>query len=240
MAAPTDAPAPPAAPTWGLGDALGGWALAYLVAAISSAVIVSLAGYAPDDDLPLWLVALTYPPLWLGFVGIPVWAAATKGNGWRQDFGGRIRPVDVPVGLVVGFLAQIIVVPLVSWPFLELSGKTTDDLSESARELADKATGPWGPLLFFVIVGLLAPVAEELFFRGLVLRSFERRIGTWWALAASSFWFAATHLQPLQFPALFAAGAIFGYLAIRTGRLGPAVVAHMAFNTTTVVVLLWL
>jgi membrane protease YdiL (CAAX protease family) len=223
-----------------LGDALGGWAVAYVVAALCSAVIVSLAGYEPDADLPLWLVALTYPPLWLGFVGIPVWAAKTKGNGWVEDFGGRIRPIDVPVGLAVGFLAQVIVVPLVSWPFLKLTGQTTEDLSESAQALADKATGPWGPLLFFVIVGLLAPIAEELFFRGLVLRSFERRIGIAWAVVASSLWFAATHFQPLQFPALLAAGAIFALLAVRTDRLGPAVVAHMAFNTTTVVVLLWL
>ena len=35
------------------------------------------------------------------------------------------------------------------------------------------------------------------------------------------------------------AGAVFGLLVIRSGRLGPAIIAHMAFNISTVVVLLW-
>jgi membrane protease YdiL (CAAX protease family) len=157
-----------------------------------------------------------------------------------RDFGVRLRALDVPVATAVGVAAQVIMVPLISWPVLELAGKTADDLSEPARELADKATGTAGPLIFLVMVGVLAPLAEEVFFRGLVLRAFERRIGTVAAVVASSAFFAATHGQPLQFPALFVAGLVFAALVVRTGRLGPAIVAHMAFNITTVVALLWL
>jgi membrane protease YdiL (CAAX protease family) len=36
-----------------------------------------------------------------------------------------------------------------------------------------------------------------------------------------------------------AAGAVFGYLVLRTGRLAPAMFAHSAFNLSTAVVLLW-
>ena len=94
--------------------------------------------------------------------------------------------------------------------------------------------------MFIVVVGLIAPICEEVFFRGLLFRSFEKRLGAWWALGLSSVLFAATHGQLLQFVPLIAAGAVFGYLVVRTGRLGPAIVAHMAFNLTTVVSLLWL
>jgi uncharacterized protein len=73
-----------------------------------------------------------------------------------------------------------------------------------------------------------------------VLRAFERRLGTVAAVIASSAFFAATHGQPLQFPALFVAGILFAVLVLMTGRLGPAIIAHMAFNVTTVVLLLWL
>ncbi|WP_421121992.1 type II CAAX prenyl endopeptidase Rce1 family protein [Aquihabitans daechungensis] len=55
----------------------------------------------------------------------------------------------------------------------------------------------------------------------------------------SSAFFALTHFQLLQFLPLVAAGAVFGYLVVRTGRLGPAIVAHMAFNFSTAAVLLW-
>ncbi len=227
-------------PTWGLGDAVGGWVVAYVAATFIGVLVYAAFGYAADDDVPLWLMALTYPPLWLGFVGIPIWAAATKGNGWRRDFRAWVQWKDVPIGLAIGVAAQLIVVPLISLPILQLTGKTADDLSGPARDLADKAIGPAGALLFALIVGIGAPLAEELFFRGLVLRSFERRFSTWPAVACSSLWFGVTHFQPLQAAALIAVGAIFAVLVERTGRLGPAVFAHMGFNLTTVVVLLWL
>ena len=44
--------------------------------------------------------------------------------------------------------------------------------------------------------------------------------------------FAAVHLQLLQFPALVLIGLVLGWLTLRTGRLGPAIWAHVAFNAT--------
>lgn len=238
-ASAADAGAP--VPRWGLGDAAVGWVLSYLAAAIFTAIVITAAGYQEQaEDAPLWILGVGNIPLWAGFIGIPIWAAATKGGGWIRDFGARVRPLDVPLGLAIGVAAQLILVPIVSWPILELTNQTSDDLSERAQDLADKATGASGAVLFLVIVGVMAPLAEELFFRGLVLRSFERRIGTWWGLAATSLWFAITHPAPIEFFPLFIVGGIFGYLTIRFGRLGPAVFTHVGFNVTSVVVLLWL
>jgi membrane protease YdiL (CAAX protease family) len=94
-------------------------------------------------------------------------------------------------------------------------------------------------LLLFLMVAIGAPIAEELFFRGLVLRSFEKRLGIRWAVVASSLVFGITHLQLLQLPALTVAGLVFALLAVRTDRLGTAVVAHMAFNAATVATIVW-
>lgn len=228
-------------PRWGLGDAVGGWFLSYLAATIFVALLMGITGWADDPDgAPLWVLAVGNIPLWVGFIGVPVWAAATKGNGWVRDFGGRVTWSDVPIGLALGVAMQLLLVPIVAWPVLQLTDQTTEDLSARAQDLADKATGVGGPILFLLMVGVLAPIAEELFFRGLVLRSFERRIGTWWGLAATSLWFAVTHPAPIEFFPLFVVGAIFGLVAIRTGRLGRAVFTHVGFNVTSVVVLLWL
>lgn len=228
-------------PTWGLGDFFVGWALAYFAAAIFGVLVLAVAGYLDHPkDAPLALTLIANIPLWAGFILVPVWAAATKGNGWRRDFHASITWLDVPLGIAVGLFAQIIVVPVISWPILQLSGKTAEELAKPAQELADKAHGAGGAIVFLLIVGLFAPLAEELFFRGLLFRSIEKRAGQWWALGISSVVFGATHFEPLQFAALSVAGAMFGYLVIRTGRLGPAVIAHMAFNTTTVVALLWI
>lgn len=241
MAAPTlDHTDAPVAVRWGLGDAVIGLLVAWTAGAIGLTVVLALSDTKDPADLSLPMLALTYPPLWLGFVGAPVVAARLKGNGWVQDFGARVRPTDIPLGIACGVAAQLVLVPLISWPVVKLSGSSWSDLEKPARDLADKAVGPGGAALFFLIVAIGAPLAEELFFRGLWQRSAIRRLGTWGGLALASVVFAATHFEPLQFPALIGAGAVFGYLAIRTGRLGPSVAAHMAFNATSVVSLLWL
>jgi len=228
-------------PTWGLGDAAVGWLVAYSAAATIGALILALAGHADTkpDDLPMTMVALSYPPLWLGFVGIPVLVSHLKGRGAVRDFHLAVRLRDL-AAIPVGLLTQFPLVPLVSWPFVVLAGKSMDDLGESATKLADRADGSTvGVVLLVLIVVIGAPIAEELFFRGLVLRAFEKRYGTTIAVIASSVVFGATHFQPLQFPALTVAGAVFALLAVRTDRLGPAILAHMAFNGLTVVNLVW-
>ena len=151
----------------------------------------------------------------------------------------RLKAVDVPLGVVCGLAAQWVLVPLVSLPVLWLSGKDFDELAEPARELGDKATTPGGVVLLIVLVVIGAPIAEELFFRGLLLRALEKRFDTTVAVIVSSVVFGITHFQALQFPALTAAGVVFALLVVRTDRLGPAIVAHMAFNAATVSVLVW-
>ena len=53
----------------------------------------------------------------------------------------------------------------------------------------------------------------------------------------SSAVFAAVHFQALQFAGLFVFGLVAALLTVRSGRLGPAIWAHIGFNLTTVTVL---
>ena len=111
------------------------------------------------------------------------------------------------------------------------------DVSEPARELVDKATG-FGVFLLFLVVVVGAPLVEELFFRGLTLKAFEKKMSSRLALVLSSLFFAIAHLQLIQFPALFLFGLVAGYLVKKYDRLGRAVWAHVGFNATTVIALL--
>lgn len=70
-------------------------------------------------------------------------------------------------------------------------------------------------------------------------RIFGRRLKPHWAILAAAAFFAATHLQPLQFPALLVFGIILGVLAWRSGRLGPAIWAHLGFNVVAAAGLLF-
>jgi membrane protease YdiL (CAAX protease family) len=79
-----------------------------------------------------------------------------------------------------------------------------------------------------------APVVEELFFRGLVLRSLLPLAPAPVAVVASGVLFGLAHWQGVQFPGLAVFGVVLGVLAYRTGRLTPGIGAHAAFNAVAV------
>ena len=137
------------------------------------------------------------------------------------------------VGAITQYAALLVYLPLL-WSGL----LSADDVSKPARDITDKATDAPGVVLLVLIVVVAAPICEELFFRGLVLRAIDRRYGRRWAIAGSSVVFAAAHFEPLQFPALFLFGLVTAVYATRTGRLGPGMWAHMAFNGIAVFSLL--
>ncbi|MGQ0520724.1 MAG: lysostaphin resistance A-like protein, partial [Actinomycetota bacterium] len=173
---------------------------------------------------------------WTGLAGAVLVTSRWKGTGdLRADFGFVVEGRDIGPGVMVGVLSQLVMVPLLYLP-LDLLGFDFD-VSEEARDVLDRASGPGLALLALcIIVG--APVVEELFFRGLLQRSAARRFGPALAVGLSAVVFGLTHFQPLQLLGLVAFGVVLGILAHRAGRLGPAVVAHVAFNATTVVWLL--
>jgi membrane protease YdiL (CAAX protease family) len=231
---PAPAPAPTGTPRWGLGDAALGWLIA--VAAQTIAVSAYVAATGDDYDmLPLGAVALVQVPLWLGLGGMPVYAATVKGRGVVADFGLRFRAIDAPVGFAIGVVTQAVLVPLLYVPILWFLDDA--DVAEQARSLTDRAHGP-GVVLLVLIVVVGAPIVEELFYRGLLLRALERRLRAPIAVVVSAVLFGAAHFQLLQLPALVMFGVILAVIAQRTGRLGPCIWAHAGFNAYTVFTLL--
>lgn len=222
---------------WGMGEVALGFLLAQALAVLGSALVFSAAGWTTSSQVPMWATAVLQVPLWGGYLGA-VYLAGRKGGGVIADFGLSARAVDVPVGLVVGVAVQLVVVPLLYLPILRLTGTDSSDLSAPARALADKATGPVGWLLLVVVVVVGAPVVEELFFRGLFLRSLQKcGLPDWAAIVICAAVFAAVHFQPLQFVGLFTIGLVLSAMAVRTGRLGLSIFTHMGFNATSVALL---
>lgn len=186
-------------------------------------------------DLTLAMRALLQFCLWAP-LAIPALVFAVKrGAGVKADLGLEVRGRDVPVGVAIGVAAQLLV-PLLYLLLRPFIG--TPDVSAEARELTDQATDVVGIGLLLLITVVFAPLVEEIYYRGLVLRAAERSYGPTVALIGSSVFFAMTHFQVLQFPALLLFGAVLAAIAMRTGRIGIPIVAHIAFNLTAVVLLL--
>jgi membrane protease YdiL (CAAX protease family) len=221
-----------------MGDGVLGQVLALVVPTIVVGVVVGTSGRDDLEDIPLWGTALLQIPLWAGLLGAPLWATYRKGRrSLAADFGLRMRPSDIPLGLVAGFVGQVGLL-LVLGVVYHLIGIDLDKVGQTAEDLTEGATDAIGVVLLVVIVGIAAPVFEELFYRGLWLRAIERRAGTVPAVIGSSVLFGLVHFEPYDLPALIGFGVIAAVLTVRTGRLGPAIWAHVAFNLTAVVGLL--
>ena len=228
---------------WGLGHVGIGWLIGMVATVIAMAVAVAAVGSEAVEDPSLTVGALLQGSLYVGLVGMPVWLVVTRGVQWAElgwegprSIGRRRKAYlrEAGQGLLIGVVAQLAVVPAIYAPILLL----TDDLDVSgpARELVDRADG-LGIALLILMVVVLAPVAEEMFFRGLTLRALEARMAPRAALIASAAFFGVTHFQLLQLPALVMIGLVCGWLAQRDGRLSRALWAHVGFNATTTVVL---
>jgi len=84
----------------------------------------------------------------------------------------------------------------------------------------------------YFVIGLLAPLAEELVFRGAILRALLRwKPNPWIGIVISALMFSAVHMNPAQMPHAFLIGLLLGWMYWRTDSIVPGVVYHWVNNT---------
>lgn len=105
-----------------------------------------------------------------------------------------------------------------------------------------KPSGPLEATLSIAAIALMPAVCEEILFRGILLPSFLRTLGTWGAIVASALLFGLIHADPSSFyrvPFALAVALGLGFVRVRSGSLLPGLVAHAVLNTTTFLVVLF-
>ncbi|MBX9599857.1 MAG: CPBP family intramembrane metalloprotease [Bryobacteraceae bacterium] len=105
-----------------------------------------------------------------------------------------------------------------------------DFLSE-LQKITDPRVSLSGTIFTIVLV---APLTEELFFRGLVLGGLLRRYSATVGILVSAVMFAVLHLNPWQAVPAIAAGVFLGWVFHKTGSLVPCLVGHLANNALAV------
>lgn len=220
---------------WGMGDVLIGLVLWLLGGVLGLFVLLAMGDDSTSlTDLSLGAIAVSLASGWIGLLGWPIVATYWKGQrSLARDFGLAFRPIDLAWGALGGFVALVLsVAGTILWSLLSNAPSPTN------TDFLPKRPGALTIIALVVLVAIATPIVEELFFRGLFLRSVGRRWNLVVGVIVSSLVFGLLHVQgstmgEAAFMVLVTAsyGAVFALLVVRAGgRLGPAIVAHMCVN----------
>jgi membrane protease YdiL (CAAX protease family) len=238
--------AQPVTVRWGLGDAVWIYVAGFIVSILLVPVGVALSHNAVTHSTTPGVDA-TYPGalttalllfgLYAVWVAGLVYISRAKGRGTLHDDFGFVYHARDTWGLLAGMLLSAVLGPLLA-PLLS-------PIPQSQRQqIVDELKSAHGAKLWVLIIGagFVAPVVEELFFRGLLLRACRRRWSPEVAIAVSGLVFALAHtLGDPQLgvvailPGLFALGVVSGVAATMTGELSLSISLHMGFNLLTVI-----
>jgi hypothetical protein len=100
-----------------------------------------------------------------------------------------------------------------------------------ARILGDVLGAQDHPWSSFMVLVVVAPVTEELLYRGLILRGLLAHYRPGLAVLACAILFGLVHANPWQFVSATLLGALFGWWFLRTGSLLPCLVGHASHNS---------
>lgn len=214
-----------------------GYAAGLILSSLFASIAAAAGNYhlAGTTDQPLPVTVAELIGLWIGMVGAAVWWSSLHGTrSLGADLGLRIGAWwDIPVGAAVGLASQYGLTELYL-PLRRVDHNISQQLGQPTQKLVGTSHTSPSVALLLVFLALGAPIVEELFFRGLLLRSLTALTNPGVAIVASGILFGLAHFEALQFAGLAVFGMVLGVLAWRLRRLGPSIAAHMSFNTVAV------
>jgi len=235
--APGEAPAGTASGPphrWGFG--------AYLLAEavfLGTSVLLVLPYVGNHNGNPppaMLLLSLTVPTMLAA--GVALLATRLRGNGPRIDLGLRFDRADVTKGLAFGCGGLVLTIPAAAlWSRVvgpEQANSAVAELFEGQRFGVPLAIG------VFLVVWLVAPICEEIVYRGLLWGAVERHAAhrRWWAFGLTTLCFALAHFEFTRTPLLLVIAVPIGLARLYTGRLGASIIAHQLNNLLPAVSLL--
>jgi membrane protease YdiL (CAAX protease family) len=210
-------------------------ALAVFAAWIGGGIVggVVLAAAGVDVDASGTGTAVVIAAQAVGAFAAVVAFSRRAGNGdLGQDVGLGLRPREL-WGILGGMGLQIAVALLLSPIAIWLDA---ENQQQAVADVAEQTSDAAGVVLLFVSFVVVAPIAEEVLFRGVILRSLLPRLGVVGAVVVQALVFAGLHWDPsrpeviIPVIGLVVVGLVFGFLAAKRGSLGLPIMLHAGVN----------
>lgn len=146
---------------------------------------------------------------------------------WKELGFGKFRAGTMSIGCGMLFVGYGIII--VHNAVLARLG-----IAPQGKELFDIIKSLDTPVWLFLAAVIVAPIVEEIFFRGFLFQGFRKQYGWIPALLLSSFIFAAAHLDLASFVPTFILGLILGYMYHDSDSVWPGILLHFMINATSV------
>jgi membrane protease YdiL (CAAX protease family) len=164
------------------------------------------------------------------------WVVRSRGRGWRElgfKWGDARRTLTYGgLGAAAALVASIGIMLLIVLVIYLLSG--SNPLTSASEQVETMAGGQL--LITIAVVVVLAPVFEELFFRGLFYPPLRRSLGPTLAIVIDGIIFGALHMRYLTIISLILVGMILTYVYEKTESLYAPIMTHALYNGLVVVI----
>lgn len=199
--------------SWGLRDVIYG-AIAMLL--ISAAMVFAAEYWQIQTDA----VVILYELLFLvPVVGVMLFKKAT----WESLGLKRFAFADLLVGFAILFAAYLVILlHNLTLFFFDIAPQ-----GDYVMGLFDMDVNLWA---LGIAIAIVAPIAEEIFFRSFVYGGLEEKYGWKKAAFISAFIFGAAHMQLVSFIPTFLMGLVFAYLYRRSKSVIPGIILHFMVN----------
>jgi membrane protease YdiL (CAAX protease family) len=228
---------------WNIGDAAFVLIIWFIVTVIIGGVLLAaLQELTSETDAQALVLPITSIALILVVIA---YVASRYSGAVRRLFGpARVSWTKLAVGVAAGIVA-LLVFAVGLGTLLELIARALrtelPQVQETFQEIAQDQSA--APLLILGSV-LVAPFAEEIFYRGLLFTALRKRFDLWPAMGLSGMVFGLTHVQGslegylLVVLIIMPLGMFLAYLYDRTKTLFVPIVAHAIFNLVQVLLLI--
>ena len=183
----------------------------------------SFAGQAAGNLVVMWILSVR------------------RGTGsFRSDYGLTVEAGHwwgVPAGLGLQIAVVLVTAPLLRVLFPDGAPQ------QEVASITEGTTTVIEGVVIVLMVGVAAPVVEEVLFRGMLLSRLVRSMRTGWAVVIQAAVFGGVHLLDpsaiAALPGLFLIGVVLGYAAIRSRNLSLPILIHAGVNLTAAVLLIF-
>lgn len=211
-----------------------------------------LAATMVGIDLPLSLwslslitivqnVLLVALPLYVAMVKyrLPPESLGLRGERWLRWslLGAAAAAVVVPLASESESLA-VYVIGLIEGPAQAAARVAAEHLEDPLQPVMDTLRGIAPAAWFLILLAVVVPIGEEIFFRGFVYGGLRDRWGSVIAALVSAAFFSTVHMQVVHALPIFVLGLVLALLYERTRSLVPAIVVH-SLNNIIAVVSVW-